>query len=729
MGIAERYLRAGSAPTSCDHHTFVIAGDGCLEEGVSHEAASLAGHLKLGRLVYVYDDNHITIDGPTELTYSDDAGKRFEAYGWHVDRVGEVANDIDALEEAVRRAMAEEDPPSLIILRSHIGWPSPNNTDTADAHGNPLGDEESRSTKELPRALPNETSTARRRARFYRGVGCGSGCTASRGTTRSPSRRATAPTSTRHSRAGASPAGRRSCRRSTSGEKVATRRAVSTVLNAPARRRARLMAGGADLTGNTGTDLKDAAPVGRGPAGRQIHFGVREHGMAGIMNGMALHGGVLPVGGTFFVFSDYMRGAVRLAALSQAQVVYVLDPRLGRPRRGRSDPPADRAAGRHAGDAAACASIRPADANETAVAWRIAVDCDGPTALSSPARTSPCSTAPPTARSCAARTCSSEAPRRSPSLVLIGTGSEVVGVPRRRSHAREPTGRACASCRCRPGTCSRRNPRRTATRCCRRRAALRSRRRRRSAGSAGPTPPSASTGSAHRHPGEVLDKLGFNADNVAERARACSKTATLRGGRREPTARALRRAGPEPWLDNLKRGWITSGELERGRRGVRGITSNPTIFQKAIEGSADYDEQFRVLAGRRRPSLEDYWELVTQDIDDALDVLPRSTRRAAAATASCRSRSRPSSPATPTAPSTPPGSLHAADRPAEPVREDPGHGRGRPGDPADDQRGPQHQRHVVFSLERYGEVIEAYLRVSRRARATCRASPAWRRSS
>ena len=131
MGIAERWLRASFSPDVCDHHTFVIAGDGCFEEGISHEAASLAGHLGLGRLVYVYDDNHITIDGPTELSYSDDVGERFDAYGWHVDDVGEIANDLDALEAALRRAKAVEDRPSLIILRSHIGYPSP----APDRHG------------------------------------------------------------------------------------------------------------------------------------------------------------------------------------------------------------------------------------------------------------------------------------------------------------------------------------------------------------------------------------------------------------------------------------------------------------------------------------------------------------------------------------------------------------------------------------------------------------------
>ena len=167
---------AGSAPSVFDHHTFVIAGDGYLEEGISHEAASLAGHLGLGRLVYIYDDNHITIDGPTELALTDDAGKRFEAYGWHVDHIGEVANDLDALEAALRRAMAVEDKPSLIMLRSHIGYPSPKYTDTAHAHGNPLGDDEIAGHQGDPRpAARRDLLGPRRRARLYRAAGARGG--------------------------------------------------------------------------------------------------------------------------------------------------------------------------------------------------------------------------------------------------------------------------------------------------------------------------------------------------------------------------------------------------------------------------------------------------------------------------------------------------------------------------------------------------------------------------
>ena len=157
LGIAEQWLRARFSPELCNHHTYVICSDGDLMEGVSHEAASLAGHLKLGRLVYVYDDNHITIDGPTELAYSDDVAGRFAAYGWHVERLGEVANDTDALEAALRRAADDEEAPSLLILRSHIGWPSPKYTDTAAAHGDPLGDDEIAVTKQILGLPPDQT--------------------------------------------------------------------------------------------------------------------------------------------------------------------------------------------------------------------------------------------------------------------------------------------------------------------------------------------------------------------------------------------------------------------------------------------------------------------------------------------------------------------------------------------------------------------------------------------
>src|SRR5215472_1304991 len=156
LGLAERMLRARFGSELTDHHTFVVCSDGDLMEGISHEAASMAGHLGLGRLIYIYDDNHITIDGPTEITLNDDPALRFEAYNWHVERLGEVANDTDALEAGLRRAMAVEDRPSLLILRSHIGWPAPHMTDNPKAHGDPLGEEEVRATKEILGLPPDQ---------------------------------------------------------------------------------------------------------------------------------------------------------------------------------------------------------------------------------------------------------------------------------------------------------------------------------------------------------------------------------------------------------------------------------------------------------------------------------------------------------------------------------------------------------------------------------------------
>ena len=162
MAIAERALRARFGSDVCDHRTFVIAGDGCFMEGISHEAASLAGHLRLGRLMAFYDDNHITIDGPTELAYNDNVPERFAAYGWNVRNLGEMANDVDGIEAAIREAMeapadGPEARPTLLILRSHIGWPSPKLTDTAAAHGSPFGAEEIRVTKEILGLPPDET--------------------------------------------------------------------------------------------------------------------------------------------------------------------------------------------------------------------------------------------------------------------------------------------------------------------------------------------------------------------------------------------------------------------------------------------------------------------------------------------------------------------------------------------------------------------------------------------
>jgi transketolase len=383
LGIAERMLRSRFGADVVDHHTFVICSDGDLMEGISHEAASLAGHLGLGRLIYVYDDNHITIDGPTEIALTDDPARRFEAYGWHVDYLGEVANDTDALESGLRRAMAVEDRPSLLILRSHIGWPAPHLTDSPKAHGSPLGEDEVRATKEIlglpadetfwvpddvldmyrqagPRGQTERNAWDKRLADWR---GDRDEWDAVWGDGGRPGWQEKLPTWT------------------TPGQQVATRHSINTALNALRDAVPGLVAGGADLTGNTGTKLDDTELQSREhPEGRAIAFGVREHGMGGVLNGLSQHGGTIPIGGTFFVFSDYMRGAVRLAALSEAKVIYFwTHDSVGLGQDGPTHQPIEQLAAMRA--MPGLRVIRPADANESAQALRIAIERPGPTAL------------------------------------------------------------------------------------------------------------------------------------------------------------------------------------------------------------------------------------------------------------------------------------------------------------------------------------------------------------
>jgi transketolase len=383
MGIAERWLRHRYSPEVCDHHTFVIAGDGCFEEGISHEAASLAGHLGLGRLVYVYDDNHITIDGPTELAYSDDVPGRFAAYGWSVEDVGEIADDLDGLEEALLRATADEDRPSLIVLRSHIGYPSPHLTDTAKAHGDPFSDEEIRLTKEILGLPPGERfwvpdevlelyraciprGRALREAwerRFDGWDGDKPSWEAGLAGHGLPGWETSLPTF-----------------RPEDGP-MATRKAIRACLDATGPMIPGLLPGSADLTGNTGVAMSGVPAQSKGdPGGSLVHYGIREHAMGAVMNGMAAHRGVLPVGGTFFVFSDYMRPAVRLAALSTMHVVYSwTHDSIGLGQDGPTHQPVEQLAAMRA--MPDLRVVRPADANETAQAWRVAVESEGPTAL------------------------------------------------------------------------------------------------------------------------------------------------------------------------------------------------------------------------------------------------------------------------------------------------------------------------------------------------------------
>jgi transketolase len=423
MGIAERWLRARYGPELCDHHTFVVCGDGDLMEGVSHEAASLAGHLGLGRLVYVYDDNHITIDGETELALTDDAAARFRAYGWDVDEVGEIANDCDALEAALRRGIAVEDKPTLIVLRSHIGYPSPKFTDTEAAHGNPFGEDEIRVTKELLGIPPDERFWVPDDVlALYREAG-------RRQASKRPAweaRRAQADDTFTACLEGRGLAGWESKLPTWSPDDkpLATRVASQQVLDAVADVVPGLVGGGADLTGNTGTVLKQGVQSPAEAGGRQVYFGVREHGMAAAMNGMAMHGGVIPFGGTFFVFSDYMKPAVRLAAITGAHAVFVwTHDSVGLGEDGPTHQPIEQLAGLRA--VPQLTLLRPADANETAQAWRVAVDHDGPVGLvlsrqNLPVLEGTAGNEGVLKGAYVLRDCDGE-----PDLVLIGTGSEV----------------------------------------------------------------------------------------------------------------------------------------------------------------------------------------------------------------------------------------------------------------------------------------------------------------
>lgn len=427
MGIAERWMRDRFGPDLCDHHTFVICGDGDLQEGVSHESASLAGHLGLGRLIYVYDDNHISIDGPTELSLSDDASARFRSYGWHVDNIGEVANDCDALEAALRGAMAIEDAPSLIVLRSHIGWPSPNRTDTAKAHGEPLGAEEIVATKDLL-GIPSDESfwVPDDVLAYYRESGTRSRSLLTAWQDRVAARKGEHAEFDACMSAGGLPQWEAKLPVWETGQMVATRKASGAILKDIADVVPGLMGGGADLTGNTGTELNAHGIQSKDdPGGRQIYFGVREHAMGSIMNGMALHGGTIPFGGTFFVFSDYMRPAVRLAALMGLKVVYSwTHDSVGLGEDGPTHQPVEHLASFRA--MPGICVIRPADANECAGAWRIAIESPGPVALVLSRQDVPV----------LAGTASHERVSRgayvldpantsTPDLVLVATGSEV----------------------------------------------------------------------------------------------------------------------------------------------------------------------------------------------------------------------------------------------------------------------------------------------------------------
>ena len=419
MAMAEAHLRAVHGSDAVDHNVFVIAGDGCLMEGISHEAASLAGHLKLDRLVCIFDDNKITIDGATDLTCSDDVAMRFRSYGWNIIDAGDPGDDLDSIERSLAAAAAHRGQPTLVVLRTHIGHPSPDLTDHHTAHGNPFTAAHVTATKSVmgipdePFWAPDDLVSA------YR--------------THVASRAADAKAAWRSSVGGRekevvtaltdlAPEGwAASLPTFDADANLATRQAFQKALESTRNSLPAVISGAADLTGNTGAQLDGSnAFSAANPAGRQVYYGIREHAMGAAIVGMALHGGVIPVAGTFFVFADYMRPSIRLAALSGAKCVFVFShDSVGVGEDGPTHQPIEQLATLRA--IPGLNVIRPADPNETVAAWKAAVNHDGPTAIIL-SRQNVKALTDGSAVSVGARTVRSS---QSPAAVIVATGSEL----------------------------------------------------------------------------------------------------------------------------------------------------------------------------------------------------------------------------------------------------------------------------------------------------------------
>ena len=390
MAIAERHLAAKFNKANqeiINHYTYGIVSDGDLMEGISHEAASLAGHLKLGKLIYLYDDNHISIEGKTDIAFTENRLQRFEAYGWHVHQV-DNGNDLKAIEEAISAARNETERPSLIAVRTSIGFGSPNRQDTAKAHGEPLGDEERKLTKENlgwpqePTFYIPDDALVQFRKSVDLGLELEQSWTESfrnylndypdQGTMFEKQLKGELPQGWDNDIPvfSADPKGK------------ATRVISGQVLNAIAKNVPAMMGGSADLAPSNKTFIEGETSFQPDSYDqRNIHFGVREFGMTAVLNGMALHGGLIPYGGTFLIFSDYMRPAIRLAALMKQHVIYVLThDSIGLGEDGPTHQPIEHLASLRA--MPNLTVIRPADANETAEAWKFAVTSNkGPTVL------------------------------------------------------------------------------------------------------------------------------------------------------------------------------------------------------------------------------------------------------------------------------------------------------------------------------------------------------------
>ena len=440
MAIAEARLAAEfnrDGHDIVDHWTYTLCSDGDLQEGIASEAASLAGHLRLRKLVALYDDNHIQLDGPTSMAWSEDVVARFEAYGWHALRV-EDGNDIDAIASAIEEARAD-DRPSLIAIRTHIGFGSPNRQDTQKAHGQPLGPDEVKLVKEGFGWDPDKTFFVPDDAAqlFRRAVPAGEDLVRAWQDAFDAYRDAHPELAADFERRVVSRELREgwdaNLKTYADGEEVATRNASQDAIQALAEAVPELFGGAADLSESNLTDVKGAGNFEAEDAGRNLRFGVREHAMGGIANGIAYHGGFIPYVATFLTFSDYMRGAVRLAALSGLQVIDVwTHDSVGLGEDGPTHQPVEHYAALRA--IPNLWFVRPGDANETAAAWALAIergqeDPSGPVALSLTRQKLP--TLAGTAEQ------SREGVRRGgyvlrdaadgkePQVILIGTGSEL----------------------------------------------------------------------------------------------------------------------------------------------------------------------------------------------------------------------------------------------------------------------------------------------------------------
>jgi transketolase len=391
MAMAEAHLAAvfnRDEHTIVDHRTYVLCSDGDLMEGASHEAASMAGHFGLGKLICLYDDNHISIEGDTALTYSDDVAKRFEAYGWQVQDLGDRANDLEALANAISKAQEEESRPSMILVRSHIGYGSPNRQDSPKAHGEPLGEEEIKLTKRFYGWPEDETFRVPDEVLMHmrRVADRGEKLEMDWNQKLAAYRHAYPELADLFQTAlnGDLPLGwdENIPEFTTSNGPMATRVASGKVLNSFAGEVPWLMGGSADLAPSTKTLLDNSSHFSKGNyMGRNIAWGVREHAMAACCSGMALHGGIRPYAATFFIFTDYARPAVRLAALMGLPVIYVMThDSIGVGEDGPTHQPIEQLASLRA--MPNIYVIRPGDANETAYAWRAAMERrNGPTML------------------------------------------------------------------------------------------------------------------------------------------------------------------------------------------------------------------------------------------------------------------------------------------------------------------------------------------------------------